>query len=106
MLTGYFEAGMSGVVDRLTEGGFPDGWRAETGGVRATQSGHLHQPEELEIESIDRFEGISDPDDMAIVMAVRCPSDGCSGTYTAPYGTLMPAIDGELILRIPDARRF
>jgi len=106
MLTGYYEAGLAGLVDRLTEEGYPDTWRGEPGGVRATRSGHLHRPEELEIESIDRFEGISDPDDMAIVMAVRCPSDGCSGTYTAPYGNLMPMTDGELIIRMPDARRL
>lgn len=106
MLTGYFEWGMSGLVDRLTEGGYPDAWRGEQGGVLAMRTGHLHRPEELEIESIDRFEGISDPDDQAIVLAVRCPSDGCSGTYTVPYGEFMPAIDGALIRQIPDARRF
>ena len=106
MLIGFFESGMSTVVDRLTENGYPDAWRGEPGGVRATVSGHLHRPEELEIESIDRFEGISDPDDQAIVLAVRCPSDGCSGTYTVPYGKDMPSVDGELIIRIPDARGF
>jgi hypothetical protein len=104
MLTGYFESGMSAVVDRLTEGGYADTWRGEPSGVRAMRSGHLHRPEELEIESIDRFEGISDPDDQAMVLAVRCPSDGCSGTYTVPHGTNMSSIDGELIIRIPDAR--
>jgi hypothetical protein len=104
MLTGYFELGMSGIVDRLTEGGYPDAWRGESGGIRATQSGHLHRPEELEIDSIDRFEGISDPDDQAMVLAVRCRSDGCSGTYTVPYGKDMPSIDGMLIIQIPDGR--
>ena len=106
VLTGYFESGMSAVVDRLTEGGYPDIWRGEKGGVRASRSGHLHQPEELEIESVDRFEGISDPDDQGMVLAVRCPSDGCSGTYIVPHGAIMPAMDGGLIILIPDARRL
>jgi hypothetical protein len=105
MPTGFFESGMSGLVDRLTENGYPDAWKGESMGIRALGSGHLHRPEELEIDSMDRFEGISDPDDEAIVLAVRCLSDGCSGTYIIPYGKDMPTPDGELILRIPDARR-
>ena len=106
MPSGYFELGMSAVVDQLTESGFADTWRGEPRGVRAIRSGHLHRPDELEIHSIDRFEGFSDPDDQAIVRAVRCPSDGCSGTYVVPYGGFMSAIDGELINQIPDTHRF
>ena len=53
-----------------------------------------------------RFEGFSDPDDQAMVMAVRCPGDGCSGTYTVPFGKDMSVIDGELIAKIPDSRRL
>src|SRR5690242_14307242 len=97
MGNGYFEPGMSGVVDRLTSGGYEDTWKGEARGIRALQSGHVHTPDELLIESSDRFEGFSDPDDQAMVMAVRCPSDGCSGTYTVPYGKDMSVIDGDWI---------
>ena len=96
---------MAGVVDRLTRAGYSDTFRGEAGGVRALKAGHVHRPEDLVVESIDRFEGISDPEDEAIVLAVRCPGDGCRGTYTVPYGKNMPPIDGDLIARIPDARK-
>jgi len=104
MPEGFFERRMAQVVDRLTRVGYRDLFRAEAGGLRATPSGHFHTPEELVVESIDRFEGISDPGDEAMVLAVRCPVDGCRGTYTVPYGKNMPSIDADMVARIPDGR--
>jgi len=105
MANGFFERRMAGVVDRLTKAGYSDTFRGEAGGVRALRAGHVHSPEDLVVESIDRFEGISDPEDEAMVLAIRCPVDGCRGTYTVPYGKNMSAVDGDLIARIPDARK-
>lgn len=101
---GFFERRMAAVIDRLTTAGYTDTFRGEPAGIKALRSGHVHRPEELLVESIERFEGVSDPEDEAIVLAVRCPVDGCRGTYTVPYGKNMSALDGELIARIPDAR--
>lgn len=105
MTDGVYERRMAGVIDRLTKAGYSDTFRGESGGVRALKSGHIHPPEDLVVESIDRFEGTSDPQDEAIVLAVRCPVDGCRGTYTLPYGKNMSALDSELVARIPDDRR-
>jgi len=105
MANGFFERRMAGVVDRLTKAGYSDTFRGEAGGVRALRAGHVHSPEDLVVESIDRFEGISDPEDEAMVLAIRCPVDGCRGTYTVPYGKNMSPVDGDLIARIPDARK-
>jgi len=105
MENGFYERRMAGVIDRLTKAGYSDTFRGEAGGVRALKADHLHRPEDLLVESIDRFEGISDPQDEAMVMAIRCPVDGCRGTYTVPYGKNLSPLDGELIARIPDARR-
>ena|SRR5437016_3320358 len=105
MENGFYERRMAGVIDRLTRAGYSDTFRGEAGGVRALHAGHLHRAEDLVVESIDRFEGISDPEDEAMVLAIRCPTDGCRGTYTVPYGRNMPTLDGDLISRIPDARK-
>ncbi len=105
MENGFYERRMASVVDRLTKAGYSDQFRGEAGGVRALKAGHVHRPEDLLVESIERFEGLSDPEDEAMVLAIRCPIDGCRGTYTVPYGKNMSSLDGELIARIPDARR-
>ncbi len=101
---GAYERRMSDTVDRLTKAGYSDSFRGEAGGVRDLHTGHLHPPEELVIESVDRFEGITDPQEESMVMAVRCTRDACRGTYIVPYGMNMSAVDGDLIARIPDAR--
>jgi hypothetical protein len=57
------------------------------------------------VDSIERFEGASDPDDEVMILAVRSQVDDCRGTYTVPFGKSMPPLDGELIEKIPDARK-
>ena len=101
---GYYERRMAGVIDRLTRAGYSDTFRGEAGGMHALRADHLHRPEELVIDSIERFEGISDPEDEAILLAIHSRTDGCRGTYTLPYGKNMPDLDAELLARIPDGR--
>ncbi|HVR85078.1 MAG TPA: hypothetical protein VMU54_12250 [Planctomycetota bacterium] len=99
-----YERGMAEVVDRLTKAGYDDVFHGETGGIRGGRSGLLHAPEDLEIRQIERFEGISNPEDETIVLALVCKAHGCRGTYVAPYGKDMSSTDASLISRIPDAR--
>ena len=54
---------------------------------------------------IERFEGISNPEDETIVLALLCKTHGCRGTYVAPYGKDMPSVDATLIRKIPDGRK-
>lgn len=72
------------VVDRLSHEGYPAQFRAEPEGLRAVNGG-TYAPEDVVVEKLARFEGISDPDDEAVVFAVRAP-DGTRGTYTSTYG--------------------
>lgn len=72
------------VVDRLTKEGYSEQFRAEAEGLRAVHGG-TYAPEEVVVEKMARFEGISDPDDEAVVFAVRAP-DGTRGTFTCTYG--------------------
>jgi hypothetical protein len=99
-----FERKMSDTVDRLIKAGYDEVFSGEADGIRGTPKGHLHRPDELRIERIERFEGISDPDDQTIVLALRCSTHGCLGTWVAPYGKDMPSSDAALIRKIPDAR--
>jgi hypothetical protein len=100
-----FERKMSDTLDKLIQAGYVDTFQPEPGGLRATKKNLMHRPDELEIEKIERFEGISNPEDETIVLALRCKTHGCLGTYVGPYGKDMPSVDASQIRKIPDARK-
>lgn len=100
-----FERRMSEVLDGLTRSGFEETFRVDVDVFRASKSGLPHRPEELEIVRLERFEGISNPEDETLVLALRCLLHAdCQGTYVGPYGKDTPSADAALIPRIPDAR--
>jgi hypothetical protein len=92
-------------VERLTAAGYREHFRAESGRLRALGTGSLYEPESLVIEQIVRFEGASDPDDQAVLFALRSEPQGVRGTYVAAYGLYMDALDGAMIRRLTDGRR-
>ncbi len=94
---------LSQAVDRLTAHGYTDEFRAERNGMRAVVSGTLYPPESLVVEEVARLEGISDPADEAIVLALHCREDGIKGTYTLPFGPGMGALEAEMTHRLRDA---
>ncbi len=98
-----FTETLSQAVDRLTAHGYSDQFRAEPDGMRAVVAGILYQPELLVVEEVARLEGISDPADEAIVLALHCREDGIKGTYTVPFGPGMSALEAEMMHRLRDA---
>lgn len=98
------ELSLAGVVEQFSLAGYDDDFRAEIGGLRASRARCLHQPEDLVVDQLRRFEGPSNPDDEATVFALTCP-DGVRGTYVVPYGAGMPEADAEMVRRLEDRRR-
>ncbi len=92
---------LSQAVDRLTAGGYADDFRAEPGGLRALGADVLYRPESLAVDEVVRFEGITDPADEAIVLALHCEKDGTKGTYAVAFGPGMGALDAEMVRRLP-----
>jgi hypothetical protein len=68
-LTRYLS--VAGAVDELGRRGFTEGLRVIDGGLRAIGTGEPVRTEDLVIREVYRFEGISDPDDMAIVYGIE-----------------------------------
>ena len=91
---------LSQVVNRLNAAGYTDDFRAEPNGLRAVASGCTHTPESLRIDEVVRFEGVTDPDDEAIVFALHCRTHGTRGTYVTAYGPQMSPLDAEMVRRL------
>ena len=91
---------LSGVVNELSAAGYTDTFRAEAQGLRAVTAGCVHAPESLAVDKVVRFEGITNPDDEAIVFALHCRAHGAKGTYVTAYGPQMSPIDAEMARRL------
>jgi hypothetical protein len=84
------------VVDELTRRGFPEDFRAVDGRLQVVGTGERLRPEDLVILEYHRFEGISDPDDMAIVYGIESTT-GARGTVVDAFGVYAdPALSAVL----------
>jgi hypothetical protein len=81
----HYRTPMSVKMDILTKEGFDTEFQITRQGLKALKTGKIYKPEELKIIEHFRFEGISDPDDMA-VMYVVVANDGSKGTVVDAFG--------------------
>jgi hypothetical protein len=71
--------------------------------LRVANTDRRYRPEDVRIRHYCRFEGISDPDDMAVVYALEA-SDGTRGTLTDAFGTYADPAVGRVVERMRVAR--
>jgi hypothetical protein len=90
---------ISEALARLESAGFRDSFRAERGGLWALAARRFFAPESLVVEEVRRFEGESDPDDMAVLFALRSDSGDVRGTFTAEYGAKLADPEAAEVLR-------
>ncbi len=89
-------ATLGGAVEELARRGFTERFRVVDGRLRALGTGEVLKTEDLVIREYHRFEGISDPDDMAIVYALESKG-GIRGTVADAYGVYSdPALSAAL----------
>jgi len=71
---------------RLEEKGYGRELLITNEGARFEDDGRLYDPAQLSIVKVYRFEGESDPADMAVAYAIRS-DDGQQGFLVSAYGT-------------------
>lgn len=79
---------LSQAVDRLESRGYRKSFRAIAHGMLELPDGPKFEPESLVVDEVVRFEGVSDPEDEAVLFALRS-ADGqqdVRGTFVASYG--------------------
>jgi hypothetical protein len=83
-------------LDILRRRGFSGNLVAHPEGLRMVETGRTFPPNEIVIREYYRFEGESDPDDMAIVYAIEGP-DGVRGVLVDAFGVYAnPAVGAAL----------
>ena len=96
--TGYLT--LASAVDDLARSGFREHFQVRGGKLLALHSGKAFNAAELVIRAYHRFEGVSDPDDMAIVYAIES-SSGVQGTLVDAFGVYADPALGEFLEGVP-----
>jgi hypothetical protein len=91
---------LAAAVDDLTRRGFTEDFHVVDGKLRATGTGETVTSEHLVIREYHRFEGISDPDDMAIVYGVEA-TNGLRGTVVDAFGVYSDPVLSALLEHVP-----
>lgn len=92
---------LSEATTRLALAGYDEDYRSRDGRLVCGQCAASHDPADMTIDEIVRFEGASDPGDEAIVYALDA---GCGhkGVYIAAFGPDATADDIAVVSALPD----
>ena len=93
------------IIDAFEADGYTGQFIAVEGGkVRCTKCRTEVDAATVELHALRRTEGASDPDDMAAVGALVCPSCGCKGTIVLRFGPEASFEDAEVLRLVEDDR--
>jgi hypothetical protein len=95
---------LAGVLDDLARRGFTAHFGAVGDRLQVLDDGRVLPADELTIREYHRFEGVSDPDDMAIVYALES-RDGTRGTLVDAFGAYSNPAVGAVLDAIPTHAR-
>ena len=84
-------------VNLLEREGFGAGFVLRGSSLRCSACGNGHEVAGADVVRVYRFEGPSDPDEEAVVYALRCPVCGIGGTLVSGFG---PSADPEVTDRL------
>ena len=90
---------------QLAAAGYTTDFSGHQGQVHCARCNDDHGPELAGVDHVYRYEGPSDPDEEAIVLALSCPVCGAKGTLVSGYGPSTDPDDIDLIVALTDDRR-
>jgi hypothetical protein len=91
---------LAGVMEDMAERGFTEHFKVENGRLRAVGKGERFSPDRVVVTEYYRFEGVSDPDDMAILYGIET-RNGIRGTLTDAFGFYADARVGAFMSNVP-----
>jgi hypothetical protein len=72
-------------LNRMIADGYTEDFKITDGGLEALNQQQLYQPENVQVVNFFRFEGMSDPDDNAVLYVIET-TDGVKGILIDAYG--------------------
>ena len=93
---------LSGVMSDLDRRGFTEQFALKGDKLRALSSGKSYSAGDVRVREIYRFEGVSNPDDMAILYAIETRG-GVRGTLADAFGVYATPGLGDFMDHVPRA---
>jgi len=81
------------------EKGYKENFKATAKGLVSMETSRGYQPEQIKVVDFYRFEGITDPADMAVLYVIET-SDGAKGTLVDAYGTYSDPEVGKIMTEV------
>ena len=94
---------LANAIERLVSRGFTANFGVVGDRLRAFDSGKTFGADEVAIREFQRFEGVSDPDDMAIVYAIES-RDGTRGALVDAFGAYASPTVNAFLRDVPIRR--
>lgn len=100
------EETLSQALARYEKSGFTAQFSARPGAMLLCHTCSEEEPaDQVSLKGLHRFEGMSDPDEMAALAALECPGCGAWGTLVLAFGPSASPEDREVLMRFMDDRR-
>lgn len=77
---------LSSCLNRMVSDGYTEDFKVSDDGLVHLKSEKVYTPQDVKVVNFFRFEGVSDPDDMAILYVLET-TDGMKGTLIDAFGT-------------------
>src|SRR5687768_17432531 len=96
---------LTSILAQFEDRGFTGQLAVRDAGILECLSCHTQSPaRDFAMDALRRTEGASDPDDMAAVVGLTCPSCQARGTVVLKYGPEAPAEESDVLLALDDQR--
>ena len=83
-------------VNRMVTEGYTEDFKISEQGLESLNKQKSYKPEQIQIVNFFRFEGMSDPDDNAVLYVIET-ADGTKGTLIDAYGIYNDARVGRFM---------
>jgi hypothetical protein len=91
---------VSEAVNDLVRRGYTNNFRIRKDCLECLENGIQIRPEEFEVDEVHRFEGMTDPGDENIVLAISSARHNLKGVLVNAFGAYSDAVSEELIARL------